>query len=162
MNNVLQKKNVKKVKEFLSNFDKSIKIIELETTAKTAQDAASSLKKNVGTIVKSLLLKSENDEFFLCLISGDKFLSFEKLKKITNKRFVKANADEVKKQTGYSIGGVAPIAHNIPPSEIFIDQNLSRFEEIYAAAGHPYAIFAISFNKLCKITDGKIQDLVEK
>ena len=161
MNNVLQKKNVKKVKEFLSNFDKSIKIIELEATAKTAQDAASSLKKNVGTIVKSLLLKSENDEFFLCLISGDKFLSFEKLKKITNKRFVKANADEVKKNTGFSIGGVSPVAHENKPKKIYIDKNLDNYKFIYAAAGHPHVVFEISFNELVYLTKGFVADIVE-
>ena len=159
MNNFLQKKNVKKIQEFLNNYDKSIQLNALESTAKTAHDAASSLNKNVGTIVKSLLFKTNEEEFFLCLVSGDKFISLDKIEKIIKKKFVKSNANEVKKQTGYSIGGVPPICHDTPPKEIFIDENLSRFEEIYAAAGHPFVVFGISYEKLCDITDGKVLDI---
>ena len=73
----------------------------------------------------------------------------------------KSSANEVKSQTGYSIGGVPPIAHINTPAQIFIDLNLKRFEKIYAAAGHPYVVFGITFEKICQITDGNVIDFVE-
>ena len=83
------------------------------------------------------------------------------MKKLLKKKIVKANANEVKKKTGYSIGGVPPICHNIPTKEIFIDENLSSFQKIYAAAGHPFIVFATNFNQICKITNGKVSDIVD-
>ena len=73
----------------------------------------------------------------------------------------KASADQTKDYTGYSIGGVPPVGHLNSPTQIFIDSNLKRFEKIYAAAGHPYVIFSISFEKIYQITNGKIIDFVE-
>ena len=93
-------------------------------------------------------MESNINEFYLCLVSGDQYISEEKLKVITQKTIIKASADEVKKETGFSIGGVAPVAHLSPPSRIFIDENLKRFDKIYAAAGHPYVVFAITFHNL--------------
>ena len=162
MSNLLEKKNVLKVKKFLKNIDDSFKLIVLDETARTAEDAARSLKKEVGAIVKSLFFKNEEtNEFYLCLVSGDQYISEEKLKVITQKTIIKASADEVKKETGFSIGGVAPVAHLSPPSRIFIDENLKRFDKIYAAAGHPYVVFAITFHNLCLITKGEVQRIVK-
>ena len=96
----------------------------------------------------------------ICLIAGDRRCSLNKLKKILHKKDVSmANADEVKSQTGFSIGGVSPIAH-IKKIPILIDLSLSRFENVYAAAGHPYSIFKITYEQLVKITNGKEEDIV--
>ena len=160
MTNLLEKKNVLKVKNYLQKFDPSIKLIELNTTARTAQDAANSLKQEVGAIVKSLIFKTNNNDYYLCLVSGDKYMSEEKLTSITEKKVTKASADEVKTQTGFSIGGVSPVAHISPPTHIFIDESLKRFDIIFAAAGHPYVVFGITFENLCKITKGEISDIV--
>ena len=112
MNNYLKKYSVQKVRKYIQKFDKNIKIIELDKTAKTAKDAAVSLNIEVGAIIKSLIFKSDNyEKYFLCLVSGDKTVSLKKLSNITNETIVKAEAKEVKKITGYSIGGVPPIAH---------------------------------------------------
>ena len=73
----------------------------------------------------------------------------------------KANADECKEFTGFSIGGVSPIAHDNSPKSIFIDSNLERYEKIFAAAGHPFVVFEISYEKLCNITKGKRCDITE-
>ena len=73
----------------------------------------------------------------------------------------KASANEVKSQTGYSIGGVPPVAHINSPTQIFIDLNLNRFAKIYAAAGYPYCVFGITFKQICEITNGKVIDFVE-
>ena len=158
---LLEKKTVRTVFEYLQNFDSNLSLISLDTSARTAKDAADSLNVNVGAIVKSLLFKTHENKFYLCLVSGDKYISEDKLANITQKTITKANADEVKKQTGFSIGGVAPVAHNSPPTCIFIDENLERFEMIYAAAGHPYVVFGISFEQICQITNGKVINFVE-
>ncbi len=73
----------------------------------------------------------------------------------------KASADQTKNYTGYSIGGVPPVGHSNSPTQIFIDSNLKRFEKIYAAAGHPYVVFGMTFEQICKLTNGKIIDYVE-
>ena len=162
MSNLLERKNVLKVKKFLYNFDKEIELIILDETARTAKDAAKSLKRKVGAIVKSLLFKdTEFNEFYLCLVSGDKYMSLEKLSKIIGKDIIKANADECKQVSGFSIGGVAPVAHLHTPSRIFIDENLNRFNMIYAAAGHPFVVFGITYDNLCLITKGEINSIVQ-
>ena len=162
MTNILEKKSVIKVKNYLQKFDPSIKLIELNTTARTAQDAANSLKQEVGAIVKSLLFKNiETKEYYLCLVSGDQYMSLEKLSKIIGNNIAKANADECKEITGFSIGGVSPVAHTHSPSRIFIDEKLNRFDMVYAAAGHPYVVFGITFDNLQSITKGEINSIVE-
>ena len=134
METLLNKEAVKRVLELISKFDSKLKVIVLNTTARTAKDAATSLKCEVGAIVKSLLFKAD-DTFLICLVPGDKRCSLNKLKKILNKKDVRmANADEVKANTGFSIGGVAPIAH-LKKLNILIAQSLDRFQSIYAAAG---------------------------
>ena len=70
-----------------------------------------------------------------------------------------ANADQVKKQTGFSIGGVSPVAH-LEKIKILIDSSLSRYENVYAAAGHPNSIFKITYKQLVKLTDGKEEDII--
>ena len=90
MSNLLERKNVLKVKEFLKNIDDSLELIVLDETARTAEDAAKSLKKEVGAIVKSLLFKTHENEFYLCLVSGDQYISEEKLAAISQKTIKKS------------------------------------------------------------------------
>ena len=157
---LLNKEPVKRAEKYLKEFDENLSVVELENSAKTALDAANSLNCEVGAIVKSLLIKIEND-FLLCLVSGDKRCSLNKLKKISEKKNVRmASADEVKSQTGYTIGGVSPVGH-INKIQIFIDNSLSRFTDIFAAAGHPNAIFKINYEKLIQITKGDVKDITE-
>ena len=162
MDNLLEKKTVRTVIDYLQNFDPNLSLIPLATTARTAKDAAQSLDVEVGAIVKSLVFKPPNKNlYYMCLVSGDKLVSLKKLSLNINDDVEKSSANEVKSQTGYSIGGVPPVAHVNSPSQVFIDSNLKRFKKIYAAAGHPYAIFGISFFQICEITNGKVIDLVE-
>ena len=157
---LLNKEPVKRAEKRLKEFDENLSVVELENSAKTALDAANSLNCEVGAIVKSLLIKIEND-FLLCLVSGDKRCSLNKLKKISEKKNVRmASADEVKSQTGYTIGGVSPVGH-INKIQIFIDNSLSRFTDIFAAAGHPNVIFKINYEKLIQITKGDVKDITE-
>ncbi len=159
MENILEKESVVRVIKILNEFDSNLKVEVLNSSARTANDAASSLKCEVGAIVKSLLLRTDNS-FILCLVSGDKRCSLNKVKKITNLKDVSmADADQVKNQTGFSIGGVSPIAH-LNKIKILVDSSLSRFEHIYAAAGHPHSIFKITYKQLVKLTNGKEEDIV--
>ena len=160
MENLLNKDSVKRVQEFIKKFNPKFEVLVLDTTARTAQDAANSLKCEVGAIVKSLLFRAENN-FLICLIAGDKRCSLNKLKKILQKKDVSmANADEVKKNTGFSIGGVAPVAHT-SNLDILIDKSLNRFPHIFAAAGHPNCVFKISYDELIKITKGSEKEISE-
>ena len=160
MENLLNKEPVKRVQNFIAQFDPKLKVSVLNTTAKTAKDAAKSLNCEVGAIVKSLVFRAD-DTFLICLIAGDKRCSLNKLKKIIDKKDVcMANADEVKTNTGFSIGGVAPIAH-LKKLNILIDQSLSRFQNVFAAAGHPNSIFKIEYNQLVHITKGAVKEIIE-
>ena len=157
---LLDKEPVKRVKKTLKDFNQSLEVIVLENSARTAKDAATALGCDVGAIVKSLLFKTD-DSFTLCLVAGDKRCSLNKLKKIKNiKVALMASPEEVKTQTGYTIGGVAPIGH-LNKMEIFIDKSLERFTDVFAAAGHPNCIFKIDFSNIQKITNGKIEDITE-
>ena len=157
---LLNKEPVKRAEKSLKEFDNSMNVIELDSSARTALDAANSLNCEVGAIVKSLLFRTENT-FLLCLISGDKRCSLNKLKKITQiKDISMASPEDVKIQTGYTIGGVSPVGH-LKKINIFVDISLERFEDIFAAAGHPNCVFKINFENLLKITQGEIKDIVE-
>ena len=157
---LLNKEPVKRAEKALKEFDKEMKIIELDSTARTALDAANSLNCEVGAIVKSLLFRTENT-FLLCLVSGDKRCSLNKLKKITQIKDVSmASPQDVKIQTGYTIGGVSPVGH-LRNIKILVDTSLKRFQDIFAAAGHPNCVFKINFKNLQKITNGEINNIVE-
>ena len=159
MEDLLNKESVQRVVKVLSNFDASLKVEALNSSARTAKDAATALNCEVGAIVKSLLLRTD-DNFILCLVSGDKRCSLNKVKKILNKKDVSmADAEQVKNQTGFSIGGVSPVAH-LNRIKILIDSSLSRYENVYAAAGHPNSIFKIGYKQLIELTKGKEEDIV--
>jgi Cys-tRNA(Pro) deacylase len=158
--NLLKKEPVKRVEKALKEFDPSLKIIMLNTSARTAQEAASSLGCEVGAIVKSLLFKTENT-FTLNLVAGDRKASLNKIKKLLKKKDVSmASADDVKKITGYTIGGVSPVGH-LNKIDVLIDNSLDRFDDLYAAAGHPNCVFKINFKDLQTITNGSIEDITE-
>ena len=160
MNNLLNNEPVKRAQEALKKFDNSLNVQVLEKTARTAQDASIALGCEVGAIVKSLLFRAENS-FILCLVSGDKKCSLNKLKKITKKNdLCMASPEQVKTQTGYTIGGVSPVGL-LNDIEIFMDNSLERFNKLYAAAGHPNCIFKIDFDNLKKITKGSIKNITE-
>ena len=157
---LLDKEPVKRVEKFLKDFDQSLEVIVLENSARTAKDAAIALGCDVGAIVKSLLFKT-GDNFTLCLVAGDKRCTLNKLKKNKDEKDISmASPEEVKNQTGYTIGGVSPVGH-LNKLEIFIDKSLERFNELFAAAGHPNCVFKINFNDIQKITNGKVEDIIE-
>ena len=160
MNTILLKEPVKRAEKSIKEFDPNLRVIVLEQTARTANDAATALGCRVGAIVKSLLLKAGKN-FVLCLVSGDKRCSLNKLKKILNEKDISmASPEDVKRITGYTIGGVSPSGH-LKKTKIYIDKNLKNFESIYAAAGHPNAVFEIDFENLKALTSGETKDISE-
>ena len=160
MNDLINKEPVKRVIETLNKFNKNLKVQILEKTARTAKEAANALNCEEGAIVKSLVFKSETG-FLICLVSGDKRCSLNKLKKVISKKDVSmASADDVKAQTGFTIGGVSPVGH-INELNMIIDRTLERFQIVYAAAGHPNSIFKIDISKLKDLTKGRVEDITE-
>ena len=157
---LLEKEPVKRVEKILQEFDATKKIIVLDTSARTALEAASSLGCEIGAIIKSLLFKT-GDNFTLCLVAGDKRASLNKIKKTLQiKDASMASAEDVKNITGYTIGGVSPIGH-LKKINILIDKSLNRFNALFAAAGHPNCVFKIDFNNLQKITNGYTEEITE-
>ena len=157
---LLDKEPVQRVEKILKEFNQSLEIIILKNSAKTAEQAAEALSCNVGAIVKSLLFKNENG-FTLCLVSGDKRCSLKNLKKIKNQKDISmASPEEVKTQTGYTIGGVSPVGH-LKAMDIYIDKSLERFKDLFAAAGHPNCVFKINLEDLIKLTNGKFEEIIE-
>ena len=160
MTNFLTKEPVKRVEKFLKDYDYKLKIMALNTSARTAQEASNSLNCDVGAIVKSLLFKSDQ-KYMLCLVSGDRKASLKKLKQNLNIKDIEmAKADNVKEITGFTIGGVSPVGH-LKKIEILIDDNLKKFSDLYAAAGHPNCVFKIDFKNLVQITNGIVLDITE-
>ena len=158
--NLLNKEPVRRIQKILQDFDKNQKIIVLNTSARTALEAAASLGCEIGAIVKSLLFKTESN-FTLCLVAGDKKASLNKIKKtLSIKDSSMASANDVKNITGYTIGGVSPIGH-LNKVNILIDKSLERFNSLFAAAGHPNCVFKISFKDLQKITKGSTYEITE-
>ena len=157
---LLDKETVKRVEKSLNDYNNKLNVIVLNSSARTAVEAASSLGCEVGAIVKSLLFNTENG-FILFLVAGDKKASLNKIKKHLNiKDASMASAEEVKNITGFTIGGVSPVGH-LNKIDIIIDNSLERFEVLYAAAGHPNCVFKINFLDLKKITDGSIKEISE-
>ena len=154
------KEPVKRAEKSLKKFNSEINVIYLKNSARTAIEAASSLGCEVGAIVKSLLFKTDNT-YSLFLVAGDEKVSLNKIKKTLNlKNVCMASAEEVKNVTGYTIGGVSPVGH-LNKIDTFVDISLKRFNELYAAAGHPNCVFKINFINLQKITNGQTKDLTE-
>ena len=157
---LLDKEPVKRVEKSLKKFDPKLRVFCLDNSARTAVEAASSLDCEVGAIVKSLLFKT-NNTFTLFLVAGDKRVSLNKIKKILNTKDASmASVLDVKNITGFTIGGVSPVAH-LTKVDIFIDASLDRFSSLFAAAGHPNCVFKIKFIDLQRITKGFIKDITE-
>jgi len=137
-----------------------VKPIRLQKSARTAQLAAEALNTALGSIVKSLVFLADGEPV-LVLVAGDRRADPVKLKRLLGARRVMiADAERVKQETGFSIGGVPPIGHrqSLPT---LIDASLARFETLYAAAGHPFAVFPVAFETLVHITNGQVADVTE-
>jgi Cys-tRNA(Pro) deacylase len=147
-------KNSQKVQDYLNTFGLTLAVVELAESTRTAQEAASAAGCDVGQIVKTLVFRS-GEEALLFLVSGKNQLDTHKVSQLINKAITKADADFAKEKTGYAIGGVPPVAL-ATKIETYIDQDLLGYEDVWAAAGMPHAIFMLKSNDLPRLTGGKV------
>ncbi len=132
----------------------------LEVSARTSQEAADALGVQVGQIAKSVIFRRKADEAAVLVVtSGDKRVDEKKVAAIVG-ALGRADADFVKARTGFTIGGVSPVAHATPPVTL-IDRELFRFDEIWAAAGHPNGVFRLSPAQLEALTGAPVADVVQ-
>ncbi|MFZ0531480.1 MAG: YbaK/EbsC family protein [Propionicimonas sp.] len=133
-------------------------VVLLPVTGRTAADAAAALGVELGQIAKSIVFRrTEDDAAVLVVTSGDLRVD-EKLVSALVGTVGRADADFVKAATGFSIGGVSPVAHTRPPV-LLIDRELFRFAEIWAAAGHPHAVFPLSPDELVPLTGAPVAEV---
>ncbi len=135
-------------------------IQEFPRSTRTAQDAADAIGTSLGQIVKSLVFLADGVPI-LALVSGRNRVDLPKLATaVTAHAVTKADADLVRRVTGFAVGGVPPVAHE-NPLPVYIDQDLMLYDVVYAAAGTPSAIFAVDPHVLAQITEGKVVELRE-
>jgi prolyl-tRNA editing enzyme YbaK/EbsC (Cys-tRNA(Pro) deacylase) len=132
----------------------------LDVAARTSQEAADALGVAVGQIAKSVIFRRKADAVAVLVItSGDRRVDEKRVAAITG-ALGRADADFVKAATGFSIGGVSPVAHLNPPVTL-IDRELFRFDAIWAAAGHPNGVFCLSPDDLVRLTGAPVADVVQ-
>ena len=133
--------------------------VMLDASARTALEAADGLGVQLGQIAKSVIFRRKDDDATVLVIaSGDRRVDEKKVAALVGK-LGRADADFVKARTGFSIGGVSPVAHLTPPVTL-IDQDLWRFDEIWAAAGHPHGVFRLQPDDLKRLTGAPVADVV--
>ena len=134
-------------------------VVMLPVTGRTAQDAADALGVQLGQIAKSIVFRRLSDDAATMVItSGDRRVDEKQVSALVGK-LGRADADFVKAATGFSIGGVSPVG-GTPGMVVLIDRQLFRFTEIWAAAGHPYAVFPLSPDELVELTGAPVADVV--
>lgn len=132
----------------------------LDGAARTSQEAAEQLGILVGQVAKSVIFKhKESGSHVLVVAAGDRRVDEKKVAALVGK-IGRADAEFVKAQTGFSIGGVSPVAHLRAP-KILIDSSLARFDVLWAAAGHPHAVYPMSFEQLQSLTQAPVVDIAQ-
>ncbi len=156
----IEKEAVKRVRMALIDAGLKDNVMELESTARSAEDAAQSIGCELGAIVKSLVF-AVDQRIVMALVAGDHQLVEAALGPALNLtgEVRRPQASEVKGATGFTIGGIPPVgmAHQLP---VVIDRSLRRFDEIYAAAGHPHCVFKTDVATLSRLTDGIISQAI--
>jgi len=148
--------NARKIQSALSSFGLELQVLELPDSTRTAVDAANAIGCRVDQIVKSLVFRRKNTGAAIFIVaSGVNRVNEKSIEKIIGEPIEKADANFVRQQTGFPIGGVPPLGHACV-METFIDRDLMQFESLWAAAGTPNAVFQLSPADLVKITGGKI------
>ena len=152
-------RSVDRVREYFSQRNITIDVKELPSSTRTAPLAADAVGTTLGSIVKSLVFVAD-ERTVIALVAGDQRADPAKIARHVNAQAARiANANEVRAATSYAIGGVPPVAHT-QPLETLIDQTLLRFDQVWAAAGAPNAVFEIEMKKLIELTQGRIEDIV--
>lgn len=150
-------KSAQSVQDALSKKGLTCEVIELSASTHTANDAAAAIGCEVAQIVKSLLFRSAiSHKPVFILASGINRVDEKTIEKLVGEKIVKADADFTREITGFAIGGVPPIGHKQVISHIFIDEDLLKFEKLWAAAGTPNAVFSLNSQEIENLTGGKV------
>jgi prolyl-tRNA editing enzyme YbaK/EbsC (Cys-tRNA(Pro) deacylase) len=161
MDGVLEKAAVKRVAQALIDHQIAGQIKVLTDSARSAAEAASALGIEVGQIASSILFKMPDDSPLLVITSGRHRVNTELVAKNLNiSELGRVDADYVKEKSGFSIGGVAPIGW-LNPTKIIIDEALNDYEVVWAAAGHPHAVFPTTYSELARITKAQSMAVAE-
>lgn len=148
--------SAKKVQDALAALGMSLQVVELPSSTRTAVEAAQAVGCQVGQIVKSLVFRAtQSDRPVLVVASGANRVNEARLGAVMGEPIGKADADYVRQRTGFAIGGVPPLAH-AEALQIFIDQDLLQYGEIWAAAGTPHAVFCLTPAQLVTMTGGSL------
>ena len=148
--------SAQRVHDALMKLELTLQVIELPDSTRSAAEAAEAIGCSVGQIAKSLIFKTRNSqEPILVIVSGPNRVDEKKIGALVGEMITKPDADFVRQHTGFSIGGVPPVGHN-QPITTFIDQDLLAFDEIWAAAGTPNAVFCLTGDDLVRATGGQV------
>lgn len=157
------KTSAQKVQEALDSAGIEIKVVELPNSTRTASDAAKSIGCEISQIAKSLIFKTVNSSNpVLVIASGPNKVLEETIGTHLGESIVKADAEYIREVTGFAIGGIPPLGHQTKIDLIFIDQDLLKFEEVWAAAGTPNAVFRLKSQDLTTLTKGVVISLTEQ
>jgi prolyl-tRNA editing enzyme YbaK/EbsC (Cys-tRNA(Pro) deacylase) len=148
--------SAKKVQEVLKVLGLELQVVELQETTRTSADAARAVGCEVGQIAKSLVFRGQRTQRpILVIASGSNRVNEKRVGELISEPLGKADADFVRQKTGFVIGGVPPVGH-AEKIEVFIDEDLLRYSEIWAAAGTPNAVFRLTPSDLVRMTEGRV------
>ena len=148
--------SAKKVQEVLKVLGLELQVVELQETTRTSADAARAVGCEVGQIAKSLVFRGQKTQRpILVIASGSNRVNEKRVGELISEPLGKADADFVRQKTGFVIGGVPPVGH-AEKLEVFIDEDLLRYSEIWAAAGTPNAVFKLTPSDLVRMTEGRV------
>ena len=148
--------SAQKVQDILKERGFSSQVVELPDSTRTAREAAQAIGCRVEQIVKSLVFKGRtSNKPLLVVASGSNRVNEQRLSELAGEPIEKADADFVRQQTGFVVGGVPPLGHT-KQLEIFIDEDLLQYEQLWAAAGTPHAVFQLSPSELKAMTGGRV------
>ena len=135
-------------------------IVEFEHSTRSAADAAEAIGCKVNQIAKSLIFRQSDERPVLIIVCGDKRVDEQKAAAVVSNALYRADPNFVKLNSGYSIGGVAPIGHRVPPI-VILDHHLKKLKIIWAAAGTPNSVFCLTPKQLAGLTHGTFEDIAE-
>jgi len=148
--------SAKKVQEVLKVLGLELQVVELQETTRTSADAARAVGCEVGQIAKSLVFRGQKTQRpILVIASGSNRVNEKRVGELISEPLGKADADFVRQKTGFVIGGIPPVGH-AEKLEVFIDEDLLRYSEIWAAAGTPNAVFRLTPSDLVRMTEGRV------
>lgn len=149
--------SAKKVQDALKSAGIEAKVVELPDSTRTAVEAAQAIGTTVAQIVKSLVFRGQTSgKAILIEASGINRVNEKAVAAILGESIGKADADFVREQTGYAIGGIPPLGHAHEMGAVLIDEDLLQYDELWAAAGTPHAVFRLTPDELIKIAGGKV------